>query len=991
MQGEVVAIDAEERPEERPAQPILEQGPIEGDGTIRRRRLSSLNPSSSRFTLSIPLLGRAKVPLGEAMARGPAPVESIAKVLSSVQKDETAPEAKEASAPQDTASELTVTAKPAPLPETEQKEGLPIEGHAPRSDTASQSSWWGYWSGSTTVPPKSEAVSEPPNEESAQEAPKEEPIQEPSKEEPSTELSHALPPHHHAASEPALPVAATKANVPVKEDVKSVRSVQSQSSSAWYNPWTWYASAPAIPETEEHANGGTQLTDGKTESEMVKEEALARDDPPPPPAEPEPTPAQDPVQPTQPEENPVSTSMTTNASTWASFFSSNTNFLLTRSGKTISSGGEAGRIEGANANGEMEVMNIDEDEGAPEQPQPQQAQPPQTADVPKPAESSKPTEPAKPAKAQSIMSAKDKKPAPPMTVSESVKQRSRAPSAASTSGKPRSSSKDKTPTRLIPSKEARTPSPGSSKAPSTKEPLSPPPPNLVLPTWEDTFHTLPRNHVPRTMLPNNQPQTGKLAKTMKFVSNVLFDHPETPMPVNKVDEDYESFGKELPRSFDVLRQAGITPNAGTKKGKGKEKADVEGMEDVLRGCRKVVVIGIHGWFPGAVMRSVIGEPTGTSEKFVNMMIKALEQFQEDHGVKLEKITAIPLEGEGTINRRVEKLYSALLANSLWMADLRESDAVIFATHSQGSIVSTHIIDKLIKDGHILTAYPPVADTGVAAAPGVPLVITKAGGSLIKRKPQRVCCLALCGIHLGPLRYLSSSSLLQPYFQYFETTAARELFEFQNTENEVSKAYVEALRNVTNHGTKMVYVASLNDQVVPIYSGIFAAASHPLILRALYIDGDAYNSSDFLSNLLVLLLRILNTGLSDSGLLAHLSEATAGSLNGIGHSTAYEELAVYSLAVKYLFLTNDGLEDRHPELKVEPFNAATEQNDYEIPWALRDLIASPGVNYFFTKEIMHLRDAFKDWQPKTSILRDIKRKLQPITRLARREVSPDSRL
>ena len=53
------------------------------------------------------------------------------------------------------------------------------------------------------------------------------------------------------------------------------------------------------------------------------------------------------------------------------------------------------------------------------------------------------------------------------------------------------------------------------------------------------------------------------------------------------------------------------------------------------------------------------------------------------------------------------------------------------------------------------------------------------------------------------------------------------------------------------------------------------------------------SSDFLSNLLVLLLRVLNSGISDSGLLTHLSEATAGSLNGVGHSTAYEELATYS--------------------------------------------------------------------------------------------------
>ena len=90
---------------------------------------------------------------------------------------------------------------------------------------------------------------------------------------------------------------------------------------------------------------------------------------------------------------------------------------------------------------------------------------------------------------------------------------------------------------------------------------------------------------------------------------------------------------------------------------------------------------------------------------------------------------------------------------------------------------------------------------------------------------------------------------------------------------------------------------------------------------------------------------MNSGLSDSGLLAHLSEATAGTLSGVGHSTAYEELNVYSsvpvalspsvsfivshrLAVNYLFLTNNGLDD-HPELVVEPFNATTEQNDYEV--------------------------------------------------------------
>lgn len=107
---------------------------------------------------------------------------------------------------------------------------------------------------------------------------------------------------------------------------------------------------------------------------------------------------------------------------------------------------------------------------------------------------------------------------------------------------------------------------------------------------------------------------------------------------------------------------------------------------------------------------------------------------------------------------------------------------------------------------------------------------------------------------------------------------------------------------------MVYIASLNDQVVGLYSGLFTSVSHPLILRALYIDRDAYqyvhnrsftisadvsaSSSDFLSKLFVLLLRIRNAGVSDSGLLMHLSEVTAGSLSGIGHSTPYEELATY---------------------------------------------------------------------------------------------------
>jgi len=90
-----------------------------------------------------------------------------------------------------------------------------------------------------------------------------------------------------------------------------------------------------------------------------------------------------------------------------------------------------------------------------------------------------------------------------------------------------------------------------------------------------------------------------------------------------------------------------------------------------------------------------------------------------------------------------------------MDDLQNADVIFFATHSQGSIVSTHILDRLIADGHIRTTAHDLATAAVAIA---------SGSVSTMRPPQRVCCLALCGIHLGPLRYLSTSSLVQPYIQ-----------------------------------------------------------------------------------------------------------------------------------------------------------------------------------------------------------------------------------
>lgn len=110
-----------------------------------------------------------------------------------------------------------------------------------------------------------------------------------------------------------------------------------------------------------------------------------------------------------------------------------------------------------------------------------------------------------------------------------------------------------------------------------------------------------------------------------------------------------------------------------------------------------------------------------------------------------------------------RLYSSLVSNSEWMDDLREADVIFVATHSQGSVVSTHLLNKLIDESIIYTRPDEVVVSGGEGFPttvGLPQVLAVPS----ERKIQRVCCLALCGIHLGPLRYLSSSSLVAPYIQ-----------------------------------------------------------------------------------------------------------------------------------------------------------------------------------------------------------------------------------
>ncbi|KAJ1978296.1 hypothetical protein H4R35_001965 [Dimargaris xerosporica] len=202
----------------------------------------------------------------------------------------------------------------------------------------------------------------------------------------------------------------------------------------------------------------------------------------------------------------------------------------------------------------------------------------------------------------------------------------------------------------------------------------------------------------------------------------------------------------------------------------------------------------------------------------------------------------------------------------WLPALYQADTVFIATHSQGTPVSTLLLDRLIRQG------------------------------LVDPRRQRVGMLAMAGICHGPFPHLKDNVVVK----YFEAEAARELFAFTDPSSSLSLKFQHAMDRVLNHGAKVVTVGSMLDQVVPLYSSIVHGLSHMNMYRAIYIDGEHYGD-DFLTDLLIFALRLRNHGLRDHDLVVHLSDVIAGSLytGTQGHSTIYNDHKVYELAAQWV--------------------------------------------------------------------------------------------
>jgi hypothetical protein len=230
--------------------------------------------------------------------------------------------------------------------------------------------------------------------------------------------------------------------------------------------------------------------------------------------------------------------------------------------------------------------------------------------------------------------------------------------------------------------------------------------------------------------------------------------------------------------------------------------------------KKALAIGIHGFFPSPILQKLLGPPTGTSIRFSNSAASAIKSWTERHGYECE-IEKVALEGEGFITDRIDTLWKLLLN---WIEPIRSADFIMVACHSQGVPVAIMLVAKLIQFGCVSSA--------------------------------RIGICAMAGVNLGP-------------FAEYKTRifggSALELFDFSNPSSNVSKMYQSALEGVLKYGVKVVYVGSIDDQLVSlevswkmhlaysfqanmVQSSTFSNISHPCIYRAVFVDG-RYHASD----------------------------------------------------------------------------------------------------------------------------------------------------
>lgn len=277
--------------------------------------------------------------------------------------------------------------------------------------------------------------------------------------------------------------------------------------------------------------------------------------------------------------------------------------------------------------------------------------------------------------------------------------------------------------------------------------------------------------------------------------------PSTPQEsTTKTDTKPDSSSKSIAESISATRPNLLLPSFSSTYQMKENPSIIKQIRELLLGSsqlppnhvyrvgsppkiRKAIAIGIHGFFPATYLRTVIGQPTGTSLRFANLCADAIRRWADANGSSVCEIEKVALEGEGKINERVDNLWKLMLN---WIDHIRSADLILIASHSQGVPVSIMLLEKLIDLGIVTNA--------------------KIG----------VC--AMAGVSLGPFPEYKVSLL---------GASANELWEFGNPQSQNSQKLETALKKVLDFGARITFIGSIDDQLVPLDVSIYRWLLIPL--------------------------------------------------------------------------------------------------------------------------------------------------------------------
>jgi hypothetical protein len=131
-------------------------------------------------------------------------------------------------------------------------------------------------------------------------------------------------------------------------------------------------------------------------------------------------------------------------------------------------------------------------------------------------------------------------------------------------------------------------------------------------------------------------------------------------------------------------------------------------------------------------------------------------------------------------------------------------------------------------------------------------------------------------------------------------STKQLFQLNMPYTDTSNNYINALTHTLDLGVQVIAVASLMDQVVPLYSATMHALYSHNLLRLVYVQ-DTHLQDPFALHLVNMLVLLQNTGVRND-LIVHISGFLRGPLITVKqgtHSTISAEEEIYQTCVDWM--------------------------------------------------------------------------------------------